>query len=151
MKNKKNGVSSTNKDKRNVGDKVIVSNRSTGNTGRRNNNGKIKRSQEAMARLKKVKEFIAQKSKFISPGEFAGNGKTIEIVDYSDADGKFGPVLQVKFRDPKNNRERIWNISSVRAAKAIEPLLEQGKALIHVWTTGTGTDTMYHAEDARRR
>jgi hypothetical protein len=150
MKNRrKNGVRSTKKDRRNVGDKVIVSNRSTGNTGRRNGNGKLK-SQEAMARLRKIKDFIAQKSKFISPSEFAGNGKTIEIIDYSDADGKFGPVLQVKLRDPKNNRERIWPISSVRAARAIEPLLEQGKALIHVWTTGTGIDTMYHVEDARK-
>jgi hypothetical protein len=151
MKNRKkrNGVRSTRNIKRNIGDKVILSNRSTGNTDRLNGYGKPK-SQQAVIRLKKVKNFIAQKSKFISPSEFAGNGKTIDILDYSDADGKYGPVLQVKFRDPKNNRERIWNISSVRAARAIEPLLEQGKGLIHVWTTGTGTDTMYHAKDATK-
>lgn len=48
MKNRrKNGVR-----RRNVGDKAIVSNRSTGNTGHRDGNGKLKRSQ-AMARLKK--------------------------------------------------------------------------------------------------
>ena len=150
MKNRKgNGVRSTRNVKRNVGDKVILSNRSTGNTDC-NGYGKLK-SQEAVARLKKVKDFIAQKSKFVSANEFAGNGKTLDILDYSNADGKYGPVLQVKFRDPRNNRERIWNISGVRAAKAIEPLLQQDIRLMHVWTTGNGTDTMYYAKDARGR
>jgi hypothetical protein len=151
MKNrKKYGARNTRNVKRNVGDKVIVlSNRSSGNTDRHNGYGKLK-SQEAVARLEKVKDFIAQKSKFISASEFTGNGQTIEVLDYSNADGKYGPVLQVKFRDPKNNRERIWNISSVRAARAIEPFLEQGLGLIHVWTTGSGTNTMYHAKDASK-
>jgi hypothetical protein len=148
MKNKKgNGALSTKYVKNTVGDKYI-SNSSTGNKGH-NGYSKLK-SSEAVARLKKVKDFIAQKSKFINASEFAGNGKTLDILDYSNADGKYGPVLQVKFRDPKNNRERIWNISSVRAARAIEPLLQQDIRLIHVWTTGNGTDTMYYAKDARR-
>ena len=57
-------------------------------------------------------------------------------------------LLQFKVKEPKSNRERIWNVSSIRALRAINPLLEKGKRLIHVWTTGTGTDKLYHADVA---
>ena len=46
--------------------------------------------------------------------------------------------VQLKFREPKNENERIWNTASIRALSAISPLFEKGITLMHVWTTGTG-------------
>lgn len=146
MKNRKRkGVSSTKNVKNTVGDKHIF-NRNTGNKGY----GKLRRlSSEAEARFRKIKEVMAEKSKFISPEEFAGAGKILDILDVDpEAKGKYGPVVQFKVKEPKSNRERIWNVSSIRALRAINPLLEKGKRLIHVWTTGTGTDKLYHADVA---
>jgi hypothetical protein len=142
-KRKKSGVRSTKNINSTIGDKGIF-NRSTGTKVY----AKLK-SPEAKARLEKVKEFIAHKSKFIKAEEFAGKGKILEILDIdTEANGKFGESVQFKFREPKNNTERIWNTSSTRALRAVTPLLEKGISLIHVWTTGTGTDTMYYAKEA---
>ncbi len=128
--------------RRTVGDKVILSNRSTGNKGHK------KLSPEGLARLKKVKEIMAQKYKFIRASEFAGKGKTLEVLDVdTEANGKFGPTVQLKVKEPKSSKERIWNITSIRALRAVTPLLEEDITLIHVWTTGTGTDTMYHVKE----
>ena len=82
-----------------VGDKVILSNRSTGNKGHK------KLSPEGLARLKKVKEIMAQKYKFIRASEFAGKGKTLEVLDVdTEANGKFGPTVQLKVKEPKSEQ-----------------------------------------------
>jgi hypothetical protein len=105
-------------------------------------------SPEALARLKKIKEILAQKSKFIRASEFAGNGKTIEVLDVdTEVDGKFGPTVQLKVKEPKSNNERIWPVTSVRALREVSPLLDKGTTLMHVWTTGTGVDTMYNVKE----
>lgn len=86
MKNrKKKGVSSTKNVKNTVGDKHIF-NRNTGNKGY----GKLRRlSSEAEARFRKIREVMAEKSKFISPEEFAGAGKILDILDVDpEAKGK---------------------------------------------------------------
>jgi hypothetical protein len=156
MRNKrKNGASNTKNVKNSIGNKhIFFSNSSTGTKGCGGSSsygGKLK-SPEALARLKKVKDVMAQKSKFINAGEFAGKGRTLEILDVDpEVKGKFGPVVQLKVRDPKSNMEKIWNCSSVRALRAVIPLLEKGITLIHVWTTGTGMHTMYNAKDAGGR
>jgi hypothetical protein len=123
----------------------IGSNRNTGNT---DYGSKLRNlSAEAQARYKKVQDFKAEKSKFIRSEEFEGDGKIIEILDIdTKAEGKYGPTIQFAVRDPKSNRNRIWDCSSIRAAKAIDPLLEIGESLIRVWTTGVGTEKLYHAE-----
>ena len=141
MRNKK-GVSSTNNVRNTIGNKGIFSNRSTGNKVH------TKLSPKAEANLRKVKEFMARKAKFVRAEEFAGKGKTIEILDVdTEVDGKFGPSVQIKFREPKNENERIWNTGSIRALSAISPLFEKGIMLMHVWTTGKGMDTQYYAKE----
>ena len=81
--------------------------------------------------------------------EFAGKGKTIEILEIEDnVKGKFGDTIQVKLREVETNAERIWSISGIRATNALLPLVERGIKRIHVWTTGTGTNTMYYAKEA---
>ena len=50
------------------------------------------------------------------------------------------PSVQIEFREPKNEKERIWNTGSIRALSAISPLFERGITLMHVWTTGQGMD-----------
>jgi hypothetical protein len=156
MRNKKNkGVSSTKKVRNTIGNKGIFSNRSTGNnkghsklkTLKEGYNAVGKLSSEAEARFRRIKEVMAEKSKYIKPDEFAGAGKIIDILDVDpDAISKYGPVVQFAVKEPKTNRDRIWPCTSIRALTAINPLLEKGKRLIHVWTTGTGTDKMYYAE-----
>ena len=149
MKNKrKNGVHSTRNIEHPIGNKVIfVSNRSTGTQGHNKGYSKLK-SPGAIARLKKVKDIIAQKSKFIRASEFAGKGKILEILDVdTEFEGKFGPTVQLKVKESNSNNERIWNITSVRALIGISPLLDKGVTLIHVWTTGSGMDTMYHVRE----
>ena len=143
MQNRKNkGVSSTKNVGNTVGNKGIFSKRSTGNKVQ------TKLSPKAEANFRKVKEFMAQQLKFVRAEEFAGKGKSIEILDVNtEVDGKFGPSVQIKLREPKNERERIWNTGSVRALKAISPLFEKGITLMHVWTTGKGMDTQYYAKE----
>jgi hypothetical protein len=143
MRNRKNkGVRGTKNVRNTVGNKGIFFNRSTGNQGH------IKLSPKAEANLRKVKEFMARKLKFVRAEEFAGKGKFVEILDVdTEAEGKFGPSVQIRLREPKNGIERIWNVSSVRALKAISPLLENGISLMRVWTTGNGMDTQYFAEE----
>ena len=134
-KSKGNGVSSTKKDNSTIGNKRIGSNRNTGNTDYGNKLRNL--SAEAQARYKKVQDFKAEKSKFIRSEEFEGDGKIIEILDIdTKAEGKYGPTIQFAVREPKSNRNRIWDCSSIRAVKAIDPLLEIGESLIRVWTTG---------------
>ena len=147
MRNRKNkGVSSTKSIRDPIGNKGIISNRSTGNIVR------TKLSPKAEANLRKVKEFMARKSKFVRAEEFAGKGKSIEILDVdTEVDGKFGPAVQIKFKEPKNEMERIWNTGSIRALSAISPLFEKGITLMHVWTTGKGMDTQYYAREVERR
>lgn len=95
---------------------------------------------------------MARKSKFVRAEEFAGKGTSIEILDVDpEVDGKFGPAVQIKCRDPKNEMERIWNTGSIRALRAVSPLFEKGITLMHVWTTGKGMDTQYFAEEVGRR
>jgi hypothetical protein len=65
----------------------------------------------------------------------------------TEVEGKFGPTVQLKVKEPNSSNERIWNITSVRALIEISPLLDKGITLIHVWTTGTGMDTMYHVKE----
>ena len=143
MKNKKNkGVSTTKNVRNTIGNKGIFSNRSTGNKVH------TKLSPKAEANFRKIKEFMARKSKFVRAEEFAGKGKTIEILDVdTEVDGTFGPSVQIKFREPKNEKERIWNTGSIRALRAISPLYETGITLMHVWTTGKGMDTQYYAKE----
>lgn len=143
MKNRKNkGVSSTKNVRGADGNKDIFSKRSTGSKVR------TKLSPKAEANLRKVKEFMARKLKFVRAEEFAGKGKSIEILDVdTEVDGKFGPSVQIKLREPKSERERIWNISSIRALKAISPLLEKGITFMHVWKTGEDKDTQYYAKE----
>lgn len=106
-----------------------------------------KLSSEAQARLKRVKEIMAEKSKFINTEEFAGAGKIIDVRDMEpDATSKYGPVVQFAIREPKTNRERLWSCGSVRALRVVIPLYEAGKRMMHVWTTGTGKDKLYYAE-----
>jgi hypothetical protein len=94
-----------------------------------------------------VKQVMAEKSKFIRPEEFEGVGKVLDILNVdTEANGKYGPSVQFAVKEPKSNRERIWNCSSFRALKAVEPLLEIGNTLLRVWTTGIGTEKLYHAE-----
>jgi hypothetical protein len=89
---------------------VFISNRSTGTKGHNNGYSKLK-SPEAIARLKKVKDIIAQKSKFIRASEFAGKGKTLEVLDIdTEVEGKFGPTVQLKVKEPNSTNDRIWNI-----------------------------------------
>jgi hypothetical protein len=91
---------------------------------------------------------MAKKFKFVKAEEFAGKGKSIEILDVdTEADGKFGPSVQIRLREPRSENERIWNVSSIRALKAISPLFEKGITLMHVWTTGKGMDTQYYAKE----
>ena len=72
MKNKKNkGVSTTKNVRNTIGNKGIFSNRSTGNKVH------TKLSPKAEANFRKIKEFMARKSKFVRAEEFAGKGKTI--------------------------------------------------------------------------
>jgi hypothetical protein len=100
--------------------------------------------------LKKVQEFRKKKSKFVRVDEFAGKGKTIEILEIeNDPNGRFGDTIQIKFREPKTNTERIWSTSSIRAINAIYPLVERGVTLIHVWTVGKGMDTQYYAKEVK--
>jgi hypothetical protein len=144
MRNRrKNGVSrTTTYVKSTVRDKIF-SNSSTGNKDYR------KLSQVALANLKKIREFRKKKSKFVRADEFAGKGKTIEILEIEDdVKGKFGDTIQVKLREAETNAERIWSISGIRATNALLPLVERGIKRIHVWTTGTGTNTMYYAKEA---
>lgn len=96
MKNRKNkGVSGTKNVRISVGNKGMFSNRSTGNKGH------IKLSPKAEANLKKVKEFMAKKFKLVRAEEFAGKGKSIEILDVdTEVDGKFGPSVQIRLREP---------------------------------------------------
>ena len=146
MKSKrKNGVShTTTYVKSTVRDKTF-SNSSTGNKGL----GYRKLSQVALSNLKKIREFRKKKSKFVRADEFAGKGKTIEILEIEDdVKGKFGDTIQVKLREVETNAERIWSISGIRATNALLPLVERGIKRIHVWTTGTGTNTMYYAKEA---
>jgi hypothetical protein len=147
MRNKKNkGVSSTKKVRNTIGNKGIFSNRSTGNKVH------TKLSPKAEANFRKVKEFMAQKSKFVRAEEFAGKGKTIEILDVdTEGNGKFGPAVQIKLREPTNEKEGIWNTGSIRALSAISPLFEKGITLMHVWTTGQGMDTQYYAKEMGRQ
>ena len=92
---------------------------------------------------------MAKKSKVVRAEEFAGKGKIMEVLDVdTEANGKFGESVHIKFREPETKNERIWNTSSIRALTAVSPLLEKGITLLHIWTTGTGMDTMYYAEDA---
>jgi hypothetical protein len=146
MKNRKNkGVSGTKNIRISVGNKGMSSNRSAGNKDR------TKLSPKAEANLKKVKEFMAQKFKFVRAEEFAGKGKSMEILEVdTEVDGKFGPAVQIKLREPHDAKERIWNTSSIRALKAISPLIERGATLMRVWTTGKGMDTQYFAEEIER-
>ncbi len=142
VKRKNRGVSSTKNVRNTVGNKGIFSNRSTGNIVR------TKLSPKAEANLRKVKEFMARKSKFVRAQEFAGKGKTLEILDLEDdVKGKFGDTLQIKLREPETNTERIWSTSSIRAINAIYPLIKRGVTLIHVWTTGIDMDTQYYAKE----
>lgn len=143
MKNRKNkGVSGTENVRNSVGNKRILSNRGAGNLDH------IKLSPKAEANLKKVKEFMTKKFKFVRAEEFAGKGKSIEVLDVdTEVDGKFGPTVQIRLREPRSENERIWNVSSVRALKAISPLFEKGITLMHVWTTGKGMDTQYYAKE----
>jgi hypothetical protein len=147
MKKRKNkGVSGTKNVRNTIGNKGIFSNRSTGNKGH------IKLSPKAEANLRKVKEFMAQKFKFVRADEFAGKGKSIEILDVdTEVNGKFGPSVQIKLKEPRSENERIWNVSSIRALKAISPLFEKGITLMHVWTTGKGMDTQYYAKEVGGR
>ncbi|MPZ07059.1 MAG: hypothetical protein GEU26_11705 [Nitrososphaeraceae archaeon] len=145
MRNRKNrGVSSTKKRRKAVGDKLIsISNRSTGTRVQ-----KTKLSPKAAANLKKVKEFMAGKLKFVRPVEFAGKGKSIEILDIdTEANGKFGPCVQIKLKEPESGNERIWNTTSIRALRVVFSLFEGGITRMHVWTRGTGTDTQYYAKE----
>jgi len=114
--------------------------------------GHKKLSLKGLANLKRVEEFRAKKSKFVRAEEFAGKGKTLEVLDVEyDVNGKFGDTIQIKFKEPKTNTERIRSTWSIRAINAIYPLLEQGVLLMHVWTTGKAMDSMYYADDAKHR
>lgn len=145
-KRKNNGVRSTKNVKNTVGNKGIFSNRSPGTKVQ------TKLSPKAEANFRKVKEFMAQKLKFVRTEEFGGKGKSIEILDVdTEVDGKFGPSVQIKLREPNNEKERIWNTGSIRALRTISPLFEKGITLMHVWTTGKGMDTQYFAEEIGRR
>lgn len=158
---KKKGVRNSTKNvKSTIGNKgIFLSNRRTGNNkGQGKGKGKLgtmkeeynalgKLSSEAQARLKRVKEIMAEKSKFINAEEFAGAGKIIDVRDMEpDATSKYGPVVQFAIREPKTNRERLWSCGSVRALRVVIPLYEAGKRMMHVWTTGTGKDKLYYAE-----
>jgi hypothetical protein len=119
-------------------------NHSSNNPHQNNNN---RRSPEAEARYRKVREFIATKSKFVSSKEFEGEGKVMEILDVDpDAQGKYGPVVQYKVREPNINAERIWNCASIGALKAVHDKLEQGINMMRIRKTGSGSDTKYFAE-----
>lgn len=139
---KNKGVGSTRNVRNTVGNKGIFSNRSTGHKGH------TKLSPKAQANFRKVKEFMARKSKFVRAEEFAGKGKSIEMLEVdTEVDGKFGPSVQIKLREPNNEKERIWNTGSIRALRAISPLFEKGITMMHVWTTGKGMDTQYYAKE----
>ena len=62
--------------------------RNTRNVKRNVEYSKLK-SQEAVARLEKVKYSIAQKSKFMNTSEFAGNGQTKRVMYTVDEDKIF--------------------------------------------------------------
>jgi hypothetical protein len=98
---------------------------------------------------KKIDEFIAENSKFVSAKEFEGEGKVFEILKVEPgAKGKFGPVVQFLVKEPNSTRERIWNASSTGALLAVNTLLKKGVKVQRIRKTGLGSDTKYFAEAA---
>ena len=147
--NENDGASSTNASKDGVrGDNPSNNSRNhNSNDPHQNNNNR--RSPEAEARYRKVRDFIATKSKFVSSKEFEDEGKVVEILDADpDAQGKYGPVVQFKVREPKSTAERIWNCASIGALRAVQDKLEQGINMMRIRKTGSGSDTKYFADYA---
>jgi hypothetical protein len=115
-------------------------------------------AQKNFSIFQKFKKHVAEKSKFISASEFAGVGKIMRVeeigladIDIRDDAGHVTTrqVVQLRVFDLQINSERLWNVSSIRAVNAIEPYLSVDKLprTIRVWTTGTGMNTRYFAED----
>lgn len=110
-------------------------------------NGNQPREDEEDSR--KIDEFIAENSKFVSAKDFEGEGKVFEILKVEPgAKGKFGPVVQFLVKEPKSTRERIWNASSTGALLAVNALLKKGVKKQRIRKTGLGSDTKYFAETA---
>ena len=118
---------------------------STGSNG--SGNGNITPEDQEASR--KISEFIAENSKFVSAKEFEGAGKVFEILKVDPgAKGKFGPVVQFLVKEPNSTAERIWNASSTGALLAVNALLKKGVKVQRIWKTGLGSDTKYFAEAA---
>ena len=82
------------------------------------NGNPIREDEEAS---RKIDEFIAENSKFVSAKEFEGEGKVFEILKVEPgAKGKFGPVVQFLVKEPNSTRERIWNASSTGAQCTVQ-------------------------------
>ena len=110
-------------------------------------NGNPLREDEEASR--KIDEFIAENSKFVSAKEFEGEGKVFEILKVDPgAKGKFGPVVQFLVKEPNSTTERIWNASSTGALLAVNTLLKKGVKVQRIRKTGLGSDTKYFAEAA---
>ena len=96
---------------------------------------------------RKIDDFIAENSKYVSAKEFEGEGKVFEILKVEPGvKGKFGPVVQFLVKD--GTRDRIWNASSTGALLAVNTLLKRGVKKQKIRKTGLGSDTKYFAEAA---
>lgn len=102
---------------------------------------------------KKIDEFIARKKKFVSAKEFEGKGKVfnfnLDKINY-DFESKFGKCVQYILNEPNSTIERTWNASSIKANDTLKPLLDAGKTLLRIWTTGSGFAVEYHAEEVKQ-
>ena len=100
-------------------------------------------------RRKKIREFIAKKSKFVTSKEFEGECKVFQFYSNKtdpDAQGKFGAVVQYVVTEPNSTAERIWNASAIGAIRAVENKIDEGKTLLKIRKTGSGSDTKYFAD-----
>jgi hypothetical protein len=103
---------------------------------------------------RKINEYIARKSRFVSAREFEGNGKVLVFNSAKvnpNANGKFGPVIEYTVKE-LSGIERIVNASAVSLISGLQSRLKEKPTgtdvPLLVKKTGIGTDTKYVIEHA---
>jgi hypothetical protein len=103
---------------------------------------------------RKINEYLARKSRFVSAREFEGNGKVLLFNSnrvVPDKVGKFGPVIEYTVKE-SSGVERVVNASAVSLISGLQTRLKEKPSgtdvPLLVRKTGAGTDTKYVIEHA---
>jgi hypothetical protein len=104
---------------------------------------------------RKINEYIARKSRFVSSREFEGNGKVFLFNSAKvnpNAVGKFGPVIEYTVKEQGSGIERVVNASAITLISGLQTRLKEKPPATNVplliKKTGVGTDTKYIVEHA---